>query len=297
MLVLATIAAVTVAAGVSAWWVFDRWSPDLTAPRIRPEAIESEVRAHPWLRAWLRARAEPDALTGVILSAAVIIAVAGAVAVGVLLLMVRTHEGFATFDLSAARFGANHATPTSTSVLRLITQLGGAVVLVPMTVIFAAITGRRVTELPSICGFLLLCVGGQFAVANVIKAAVQRARPDLLHLTGFSGSSFPSGHATAAAATFAAMALIAGRGRARSTRAVMGGAAVGLTAMVAASRVLLGVHWLTDSLAGMCLGWSWFALCSIAFGGRLLRYGASTRIAQEAAQPQQESRTEEPASR
>jgi membrane-associated phospholipid phosphatase len=33
------------------------------------------------------------------------------------------------------------------------------------------------------------------------------------------------------------------------------------------------VHWLTDVLGGLALGWGWFALCSIAFGGRLLRLG------------------------
>jgi undecaprenyl-diphosphatase len=236
-------------------------------------------------------------MTGIILSIAVIIAVAGLAGVGVLLLMVRTHEGFANFDLSAAHFGATHATPTSTSWLRLMTQLGGAVVLVPATIVFAAITGRRQAAWPSIVGFLLVCVGGQFAVANLIKASVQRARPDLAHLTGFSGSSFPSGHATAAAATFAAMALIAGRGRARSTRTVLGAVAVGLTAMVAASRVLLGVHWLTDSLAGMCLGWSWFALSSIAFGGRLLRYGASAEIARDAVHSVSDRTFEQPAKR
>jgi len=51
-------------------------------------------------------------------------------------------------------------------------------------------------------------------------------------------------------------------------------AAAGLTALVASTRVLLGVHWTTDVLAGASLGWGWAALCSIAFGGRLLRFGA-----------------------
>jgi len=35
------------------------------------------------------------------------------------------------------------------------------------------------------------------------------------------------------------------------------------------------VHWLSDVVAGLALGWAWFAVCAIAFGGRLLRFGAT----------------------
>jgi membrane-associated phospholipid phosphatase len=52
------------------------------------------------------------------------------------------------------------------------------------------------------------------------------------------------------------------------------------------SRVLLDVHWLSDVIAGLSLGWAWFAFCVIAFGGRLLRFAAplqrDTRVAAEA---------------
>jgi undecaprenyl-diphosphatase len=49
--------------------------------------------------------------------------------------------------------------------------------------------------------------------------------------------------------------------------------AVGVAVLVAASRVLLGVHWLTDVVAGLALGWGCFVLMSVVFGGRLERLG------------------------
>ena len=48
---------------------------------------------------------------------------------------------------------------------------------------------------------------------------------------------------------------------------------------IAATRVLLDVHWLSDVVAGLALGWAWFAVCAIAFGGRLLRFGAAAEAA------------------
>jgi undecaprenyl-diphosphatase len=128
--------------------------------------------------------------------------------------------------------------------------------------------------------FLVVVIAGQFAVVAVVKQVVDRHRPDLLNLTGFSGASFPSGHATAAAACFMAFALVLGRGRSPRAQAWLAGSAAGVAAAVAATRVLLGVHWFTDVLAGMLLGWAWFALCSIAFGGSLLRFGAPAEEAE-----------------
>ena len=47
--------------------------------------------------------------------------------------------------------------------------------------------------------------------------------------------------------------------------------------------MLLDVHWLSDVIAGVALGWAWFAVCSMAFGGRVLRFGAAAEKAGEQA--------------
>jgi undecaprenyl-diphosphatase len=64
---------------------------------------------------------------------------------------------------------------------------------------------------------------------------------------------------------------------------MLAGAAVAIAVGVAGSRVLLDVHWLSDVIAGVALGWAWFAVCSVAFGGRVLRFGAAAERAGEQA--------------
>jgi undecaprenyl-diphosphatase len=109
---------------------------------------------------------------------------------------------------------------------------------------------------------------------------VDRARPDISPLASFASTSFPSGHTTAAAAGYAAFALVLSRGRSRRAQTGIVAGAAAMAGAVAMSRVLLGVHWVTDVVAGLALGWSWFALCAIAFGGRLLRFGAPVEAAE-----------------
>ena len=124
---------------------------------------------------------------------------------------------------------------------------------------------------------------GQNVLTRTIKDLADRVRPDLNPIAETLGPSFPSGHSATAAAFYAAAALVLGRGRPRVERALLAGAAVAITVAVAGSRVLLDVHWLSDVVAGVALGWAWFAACSVAFGGRILRFGAAAERAGEQA--------------
>ena len=115
--------------------------------------------------------------------------------------------------------------------------------------------------------FLIVVPVGDSLVTNTVKGIIDRARPTIDPAAATLGPSFPSGHSSTAAAFFAALALLAWRRRPAHVRNVLAGAAVGIAVAVACSRVLLDLHWLSDVVAGLALGWAWFAVCAVAFGG------------------------------
>lgn len=280
MVVLVPAVVAGLLTGLVVWLAAKKWpTAPVAAPAVSPRLLVREVSRHQRLRRFLRARVEPTVATGLALSAAVVTVVASVAAAGVLLYMVRANTGLARFDRGAATWAAARATPTSTGVLRVVTRFGGANVLVVAAIVIVAVEHQRLPERATAL-FLALDLGGVSLVVNVVKWLVDRARPAFDQLTGYSSSSFPSGHAASAAALFAGFALLIGRSRSLRVRAALAGASAGGAVTVAASRVLLGVHWLTDVTAGLIVGWGWFALCSIAFGGRLLRFGSPVEQAE-----------------
>jgi undecaprenyl-diphosphatase len=122
--------------------------------------------------------------------------------------------------------------------------------------------------------WFLLTVGlGVILINNSLKLLIMRDRPPVEHLVGAAGSSFPSGHSSAAAACWMAMSLVVGRWPPRTWRPWVSAAAVAIASAVAASRALLGVHWVSDVVAGLAVGWGWFLVVALVFGGRFQRFG------------------------
>ena len=131
------------------------------------------------------------------------------------------------------------------------TLTGSARVLVPLlaVVVIALLVARRRFE----ALLLAISVAGGAAIVYVLKALVDRARPALWDSEWYWGSSFPSGHTLVVAAFATAAAIGATRIRPR-WRVTALSIAVAWIASVAASRLVLGVHWPTDVLAAACIG-------------------------------------------
>lgn len=275
---LATIALVT---GVVAWAALRRWPLlDPGAPAGAVHAVGEEVQQQALTS--VQRRLDPAEATGLALTVGAGIVLLGGGLLAALAFLVRSNAALVRIDRSAANWGSTNATDLSTAMLRAVTALGATTTVIALTVVLTIVYARAHNR-GAIAGFLLVVVAGQNVVVNLLKLAVDRARPDIDPLAGFAGASFPSGHTTAAFAAFAAFALVLGRGRGARVQAQLLGLAIGIASAVGMSRVLLGVHWLTDVIAGACLGLAWFSLVAIAFGGRLLQFGLPVAAGRRAA--------------
>jgi membrane-associated phospholipid phosphatase len=237
------------------------------------------IRRHPGRGTALAAKLGPQAATGLGLTVALLVIVGGGVLFGVLAYLVRGKTDLVRLDNSVANWGDRHAAAFSTDALNAISHLGEPSMIVGMAAILAVVETLR-TRSRGVVPFLLLVVAGNGILTTTVKNLADRVRPALNPVAETLGPSFPSGHSSWSAAFFAAAVLLLSRGRGRRARAALAGAAAGLTVMVAGSRVLLDVHWLSDVIAGLALGSAWFSICAIAFAGPMLRFGA---VADEAA--------------
>lgn len=101
-------------------------------------------------------------------------------------------------------------------------------------------------------------VGAQLSAA-VVKAVTDRPRPSFeAPIAVPDSSAFPSGHATGAAAVLLLAAVLIAPAARRTALVTL---ACVLAAAVGASRVVLGVHWTSDVVAGWALGLAWVGLC------------------------------------
>lgn len=272
MLVLVAVAAGTVAwlaarAVIRTWWG--------TVPAA---ATARALRAHTGVRGFVHRRIEADVVSGLALTMALAAMVVAGVVVAALAVLVRDSHDLAHADSAVALWAHRNSDGLDHRLLEDVTTLATTQGVLVIGVVVGAIEWIRVPN-RWIPVFLLVVALGDSVVTNAIKQIVARARPAIDPVAATLGPSFPSGHSSTAAAFFAALALLAGRRRSARTRAALAGVAVGIAVAVACSRVMLDLHWTSDVVAGLALGWGWFAACAIAFGGWLLDFGEPVKAA------------------
>lgn len=221
-----------------------RTNPVTTAARTQHQAAE---------------RAGERLLLGLV---GALLVVGAAVPVGIL---VRAdHPGLVEADLEVSQ-AAERATGSSDALLlaaKVVTLLGEPVLLTIAAAVLALLlhrTGHRRLAL-----FVVVARVGAMVLSTGLKLIVDRARPVFDEPVATAlGASFPSGHALGSAAFYAMLAVVLAP-RLDRARLLLAGAA-GIAVLVAASRVLLGVHFPSDVTAGLLIGWGWVALCTAVF--------------------------------
>jgi membrane-associated phospholipid phosphatase len=276
VLFLVALSVATIVASVA--WHYPAGIASPTPSIAAAQAVGREIGHHSRLRRFIKSRLNPEVATGLALTVALGAVILGGFVIGALAYLVRTNSQLVDVDASVAQWGPDHAGSVSERGLTMITQLGETWFVVVLAIVLSvvALLRRPNRWIPV---FLLTVLVGQWLLTNGIKELLDRVRPTLNPIAETLGPSFPSGHTTAAAAFYAAAALVLGRGVGSHGRALLAGAAAGIAVAVACTRIFLDVHWLTDTIAGLFLGWAWFAACSVAFGGRFLRFGAAAEEA------------------
>jgi undecaprenyl-diphosphatase len=143
-----------------------------------------------------------------------------------------------------------------------ITTVGGAIGLdlVVLAVVGVLLVRRRRAD----ALFVAVAVGGAQLLNALAKLAFHRTRPELWKSPAPAlGYSFPSGHAMASMAFCGALVVVAWRTRWRWYALAF---ALVFVPLVGASRVYLGVHYPSDSLAGWCASLLWVAGLALLHG-------------------------------
>jgi undecaprenyl-diphosphatase len=171
-------------------------------------------------------------------------------------------EATRSADRWAQEVAARWRTPGLTAFMRLMALLGKLWMLgllsVPVGVaLFRARAHRR------LYAFAATMVGG--ALLNpALKEVFRRARPSGIDALATShGYSFPSGHAMGATLLFGSLAYVVyfSIDHSRRMRLFAVVLCVLMILSIGASRVYLGVHYLSDVVAGFAAGLCWVAVC------------------------------------
>lgn len=218
----------------------------------------------PRVARFLVARFTPGSQLGLALTAWVVVALLLLEQVVELLHEVTSGGPIPALDRRIEHLVALMRTPELDQVFYALTPLGSLRVIGVLAIggALIALVMRRSHE----AVLLVVVTVGSWLSAQGLKVAVGRPRPPLTDARILESSfSFPSSHATLSAAFYGTAAYLLIRAFHReSAKIVVGMLAAVLVLVVGVSRAYLGVHFPSDVLASLMLGFLWLAVMVIA---------------------------------
>lgn len=174
------------------------------------------------------------------------------------------------------------ATDPLTDVFHGITFLGNFVTLLAVTILAVAFLWRKGRRTDAT--FVALAFVGAQVLSSGMKLGFRRDRPFFSDpLATEHTYSFPSGHSLVSLAVYGALALLLARElTSNGRRALLFAGVAALVLAIGFSRIYLGVHFLSDVLAGFAAGIAWLSLLYVALEVRTRwhhtsRYRASAK--------------------
>lgn len=231
--------------------------------RIIDRIAQALGRRYPRPVAFVRARLSRESYLGLQLTLGALVLTGFGWLFGGIAEDVATGDALTVVDLLIARWFHDHRHPDLTQAMLVITHLHGVMAIGILAALAAlALAWQRNWHWLLV---LALTVPGGMLVNTLTKLAFQRDRPSdeqpLLVLASFS---FPSGHVAGATLFYgflvAYYAARPGQWRHKLTAVVV---ATALVALVALSRMTLGVHYLSDVLAAFAQSAAWLTLCVV----------------------------------
>jgi undecaprenyl-diphosphatase len=236
-------------------------------PLIEERRAEQRGRlstyANPIYRALRASATKADTLAGtlgIFLLMGLIVAVIGTALFVALASHVRSGSTQA-LDESVIRWLSAHRTSGLDVAMVEVTALGTGIVvmmIVAVAALFLALTQHKYSAI-----LLLASTFGGLVLNEVLKRGFNRPRPTIIVPAVHAvSSSFPSGHAMSAAIVYSTVAYLAARLHKRKwARWLVMTAALSVIAMISFSRLYLGVHYPSDVLAGLVIGFAWAGFC------------------------------------
>lgn len=180
--------------------------------------------------------------------------------------------GITELDYKIGAFFYDLRNPLLTKLVALLTDFGDKMTIVAITFILVLILFTIQKWQTGLWLGLSVAVGAG-GLNTIVKNIYQRPRPDQIeHLVEQGGYSFPSGHSMGSIILYGGILFMLIRMvKTKKAKWLLGIILGSLVLVVGMSRIYLGVHYPSDIIAGLSLGFSWLCFMIVIYGQKATR--------------------------